>query len=604
MSAPGVPFRRVLTPGLLAGFASIFVVIVATFLVSNTTLRDVYTTSDAVARAHQVNTSLGKLLLAAVDAETGERGFIITGNDSYLEPYNRGRSEIAAALAHTRELTAANHDHQADMDRLAALAGVKLQELEDALEQRRRAGFAAAQAVVATNRGKRTMDEMRTVVDRIQTREDTLLASRVQRAEQSYRVARLARLTTTALALVVSTALFVVSYRHGAARERAAQTANRLAVTLASIGDAVIATDNQGSVQHMNPIAEQLTGWTETQAIGRPVDEVFQIINEQTRQPAESPVGRALREGTVVGLANHTVLMAKDGREIPVDDSAAPIRTSSGEMIGVVMVFRDVEDRRRIERDRTALLESEQAARAEAESALRARDEFLSIASHELRNPVNAVQLQLAGVLRGIERGGDALTGEWLGQRIGHAHGQVNRLTRLIDNLLDVSRITAGAVVLEPEEVDLRDIVRDAVEHFRDELKPDQAILNLPDEAIVGHWDPVRLDQVVTNLLSNAIKYGDGKPIELSVTPDGSTVRLAVADHGIGIEPDRQRRLFGRFERAVSGRQYGGFGLGLWITKRLVDTMGGSIAVESRSGEGSTFVVVLPRRSDTMEKGG
>ena len=255
-----------MTPGLLAGFASVLVVIVATFLVGNTTVENVYTASDAVARAHQVNTSLERLLLAAVDAETGERGFIITGIDGYLEPYTRGRTEIASALARTRELTAANRDHQADMDRLAALAEVKLEELDEAVAQRRQSGFAAAQAVVATNLGKRTMDEMRAVVARMQTREDRSLVVRTEQAQRSYQVARLARLTTAGLALFVLTALFVVSYRHGVDRERAAQTADRLAVTLASIGDAVIATDDTGCVRHMNPIAERLTGWTETQA--------------------------------------------------------------------------------------------------------------------------------------------------------------------------------------------------------------------------------------------------------------------------------------------------------------------------------------------------
>jgi PAS domain S-box-containing protein len=182
------------------------------------------------------------------------------------------------------------------------------------------------------------------------------------------------------------------------------ESEEHLKVTLASIGDAVIATDDQGRVTHMNPIAERLTGWTEAEATRRRLEEVFVIVNEETRRPAENPVGRVLREGTVVGLANHTVLISKDGREIPIDDSAAPIRTSSGEVIGIVMIFRDVIERRRVEHERAALLESEHAARAEAEAAVRARDEFLSIASHELRNPVNAVQLQLAGVLREARR--------------------------------------------------------------------------------------------------------------------------------------------------------------------------------------------------------
>jgi signal transduction histidine kinase len=117
-----------------------------------------------------------------------------------------------------------------------------------------------------------------------------------------------------------------------------------------------------------------------------------------------------------------------------------------------------------------------------------------------------------------------------------------------------------------------------------------------------GYWDPVRLDQVVSNLLSNAIKYGNGKPIELSLQGERDVVRLSIADHGIGIEPDRQQRLFGQFERAVSARQYGGFGLGLWITRRIVESMHGSIAVESRPREGSTFVVLLPRRPQPPDR--
>jgi PAS domain S-box-containing protein len=391
----------------------------------------------------------------------------------------------------------------------------------------------------------------------------------------------------------------VISTLNQAWRSTAAalsESEEHLRVTLASIGDAVIATDGEGCIQHMNAIAEHLTGWTEAEAIQKRLTEVLVIVNEQTRQPIESPVGRVLREDVVIGLANHAVLIAKDGREIPIDDSAAPIRTSTGEVLGVVMIFRDVIERRRVDVERAALLESERAARAAAEAAVQVRDEFLSIASHELRNPVNAVQLQLAGVLREVEHGGDALKREWLGERIGRAQGQVNRLTRLIDNLLDVSRITAGAMVLEPEDIDLRAIIRAAVEHFRDDLKPSQAVLSLPVEPVRGRWDPVRLDQVVSNLLSNAIKYGNGKPIELSLQAESDALRLSITDHGIGIEPDQRQRLFQQFERAVSGRQYGGFGLGLWITRRIVEAMQGTIAVvDSRPGEGSTFVVTLPR---------
>jgi PAS domain S-box-containing protein len=159
------------------------------------------------------------------------------------------------------------------------------------------------------------------------------------------------------------------AWRRGAAG--IAEAEKRLNVMLASIGDAVIATDEQGRITRLNPVAEALTGWTEADAAGKRLEEVFVIINEQTRRPAENPIGRVLRERITVGLANHTVLIAKDGREIPVDDSAAPIKTAEGLMTGAIMVFRDVSERRRIERERTALVEAEQLARADAEAAER-----------------------------------------------------------------------------------------------------------------------------------------------------------------------------------------------------------------------------------------
>ena len=173
----------------------------------------------------------------------------------------------------------------------------------------------------------------------------------------------------TGLSLLAVIALFLGAWRSGKERVAAAQAAERFRVTLASIGDAVIATDEQGRVIGMNAVAQALTGWTEADATGKRLEEVFVIVNEETRLPAENPVGRALRENTIVGLANHTVLISKDGRELPVDDSAAPIRTADGRVTGVVLVFRDVTERRRVERERTALVEAERVARLEAEAA-------------------------------------------------------------------------------------------------------------------------------------------------------------------------------------------------------------------------------------------
>ena len=233
----------------------------------------------------------------------------------------------------------------------------------------------------------------------------------------------------------------------------------------------------------------------------------------------------------------------------------------------------------------------------ELQQSVRVRDEFLSIASHELKTPVTALSLQLQSVLRAAAR--STAEGNSLALvKISRAETQLMRLTRLIDNLLDVSRITAGRLDFEPEEVDLAHVVRESVDRLRDEAtRGGTDIVLRADTPVCGFWDRLRLEQVVTNLLTNAVKYGNGHPVELRVEQTSTDrARLTVQDRGIGISPENQARIFERFERAVSERQYGGLGLGLWITRQIVTALEGEIYVESAAGEGSLFTVDLPLR--------
>jgi signal transduction histidine kinase len=230
-----------------------------------------------------------------------------------------------------------------------------------------------------------------------------------------------------------------------------------------------------------------------------------------------------------------------------------------------------------------------------AQQAVRIRDEFLTIASHELKTPLTSLALQadslIAGAARGQVPAGVAHKAEVIRRN-------VDRLARLISNLLDLSRIGAGRMVLEREQVDLGEVVREVLSRFDDEAARAGCHLRLEgDASVVGRWDRLRLDQVVTNLVSNAVKYGPGRPITITLREERERAVLSVRDEGIGIPTEAQQRIFERFERAVPARHYGGFGLGLWIVRRIVEALGGTITVESEPGQGALFVVVLEREA-------
>jgi signal transduction histidine kinase len=351
---------------------------------------------------------------------------------------------VNAELDSVRRLTAENRDQQADVGVLFELVQSKRQELEDGIRQRREAGFDAAQAVVITNRGKRTMDQMRRTVHRMEAREDALLAIRTDRAKAAYGNARWTGIVTTSVAALAVTALLFAT--------------------------------------------------------------------------------------------------------------------------------------RRIERERLRVIQ--------------AREDFLAIASHELRNPMNAVHLHVQGLRGALDRHA-GLSPAVLRERLDRTAADVVRLTQLIDNLLDVSRMQAGPLQLEPERLELRQLAEEVVQQFR---RGAAEPVTLESEAgtIVGEWDRLRLAQILTNLVSNAVKYGEGKPVRVALGADQKCAWIVVEDRGIGMTQEQQAKLFGRFARGVSRRQYGGFGLGLWITRQLVEAMGGQIRVTSEPGRGSTFEVELP----------
>jgi PAS domain S-box-containing protein len=229
--------------------------------------------------------------------------------------------------------------------------------------------------------------------------------------------------------------------------------------------------------------------------------------------------------------------------------------------------------------------------------AIRVRDDFLAVAAHELRTPLTALRLRLEGIRRRQAKSNGG-TDSPVAEKIEDGIRQVARLGRLVDALLDVSRIEAGHLKLDREEFDLAEAVRDVVDRLHESAELAGCAVELRATTAPGHWDRLRIEEVMANLLLNAIKYGAGKPVSVRVSVDDETrtARLEVQDFGIGIAPEHLHRIFQRFERAAPTEHYGGFGIGLYITRQIVEAHGGSIGVATAPGAGSTFTVRLPTR--------
>lgn len=363
----------------------------------------------------------------------------------------------------------------------------------------------------------------------------------------------------------------------------------KLSITLNAIGDAVLVTDAKGYITRLNPVAEQLTGWLQAEALGRPVADIFHIINSETRQQVPVPVMPALVQGTIQELASHTVLVARDGTERAIADSCAPIRNHDGIVIGAILVFRDVTA------DYAAKAALQQA-KEEAEMANRAKDSFLATMSHEIRTPLSG----LLGMLELL----DLTTLDDDQKNMLHAARNSGAgLLRILSDILDWSKIEEGKLELSIQNISIAKLLTEVINTYSHVASAKGLTLfhQVDTSLRASHAaDPLRLSQVLNNFVSNAIKFTARGEVEVSARlvkniQGAQQIRFSVRDTGIGMTPAEQARLFNRYTQATAdtARLYGGTGLGLAISRRLSDLMDGSIDLKSEPGSGSTFSITL-----------
>ncbi|MFL5347837.1 MAG: PAS domain S-box protein [Hyalangium sp.] len=341
---------------------------------------------------------------------------------------------------------------------------------------------------------------------------------------------------------------------------------------------AIFMLDPTGRVLTWNPGAERLKGYRPEEIIGQHFRRFYPEEDIRAGK-CERELEVALREGR---FEEEGWRLRKDGSRFWASVVLTSLHDSVGHHIGFAKVTRDLTDRRRMEEERLRL--------AHAEESVRLRDEFLSIASHELKTPLTALQLQLHSLRERLEKLDSKLAG-----KLDRASRSSERLGDLVESLLDVSRIATGRFDLQPQRFDLAEAVREICERIRDvATKAGCELILQADQPLMGTWDRLRLEQVLNNLLSNAIKYAAETPIRVSLAQEGETAVLEVSDKGPGIAEAAFSRIFDRFERAAEIRHHGGLGLGLYVVREIVKAHNGMVTVRNLPEGGACFTVRLP----------
>ena len=577
-------FNKILTQVFLLPVLALLVVAGALYVQISGANATVNLIQDADARISQA-TLVAKLV---ADEESGLRGYETTGDLQFLQPFTDAESQLQREIANLDSIAGSDAEQRRDIVDLRS----ELQTWHD--------GFALP--VIATVRGggktdavdlnlhgKQLMDQVRHDLDDIIHKAEQ---SRTRRIELWHEQVYTMLMVLLGLALIVGVliGLFTRNRLHGVSAayrlslevlgrraEELYQSEQQLRTTLDSIADGVITCNSKGRIQMMNPVARELTGWSQAEASGQPLEKVFCIVNEVSREPLETPVAKVKRLDRVVGIANHTTLIRKDGTELSIADSGAPIRDQKGEITGIVLVFRDITMERKTQE---ALISNEKLAVA---------GRLAATIAHEIHNPLDSVSNLLYLMRHGA-------TAEEHAQFMDMAEQELTRVTQISRAMLGLYRESKAPVVVDMKGM-LQEILL-LLERRLSELGV-RVTTEIPTSISVAAF-PAELRQVFTNLITNAAEAaGPGGEVKIGIAPqtagvDGDGQKLAagvvvtIADNGPGIADEVRPHLFQPFFTTKGER---GTGLGLWVSRGIINKHGGTLTLESDTNK-STYGTV------------
>jgi PAS domain S-box-containing protein len=572
--------------GVIVGFAVVLVLLAINSAVLRHQLGTQVANQEWFSRSRRVVQELRNTESLVKDAETGQRGYLYTGKVDYLAPYHLAAGQVDSHLQRLSAEIGDNPAQQAEAANLRVLVHQKLDELAQTISLFQSGDAEGAKALVMSDHGFRVMESIRSLIKQMEQEETSVGDSRRAAYQQSIRITVICIYAASGIAALGVILLAFSIIREMETREKDAtslrQSEQWFRVTLSSIGDGVIATDDQGRVSFLNPIAERLTGTSLEEARGKKIGDVFPIFSEATNNPVDNPVEKVLALGSIVGLANHTVLRHRDGHLLPIEDSAAPITDDSGRLIGVVLVFHDASRERSFQ---DVLRRTEK---------LAAAARLAATVSHEINNPLEAI-----GNLIFLARTNPDAT-EKIVAHLQLAEQELARVSHITRQTLGFYRESTS-----PTSVHIPTLVESVLTLYSNKLQVKQIQVQLALEAcppITGLAGEIQ--QLVSNIISNAIDAVpisgtlkiDASPVKLA---GGDSIRLKIEDDGPGIAPENLKRIFEPF---FTTKKDVGTGLGLWVCKEIAERHGGTVQVESKNANGANgaiFTVLLPDSGST-----